>query len=68
MSVEIEVVVKSTNHGFGSETVLRRRYETGDANPRFDGDIVRHETARLGEKIAADFENLVPDPIRREDR
>lgn len=67
MPVEIEVVVRSTNHGTRSETVFRRRYETGGANPRFDGDVVRRETAALGERIAADIEKLVPDPIRRDD-
>ena len=63
MSIEIEVTVKSTNHGAGV-TLFTRRYETGGANPRYDGDIVRRETAKLGQLVANQLDKLSDDPIR----
>jgi hypothetical protein len=62
VTVEITVVVKSTNHN--GDVTLTKRFTDSGGNPRFDGDIVRRNVATLGDELAHQLDQLVKSPIR----
>lgn len=66
MSVKITLVVETTNHG--NAITFTETSEDGGGNPRYDGDTVTRDVAKLTQHVVAQLDRLVPSPVRTGDR
>lgn len=68
MSVKITLIVETTNHTDGGTITFHETSVSNGGNPRYDGDTVLRDVAKLTHNVVSRLDNIVKDPIRTGER
>lgn len=64
MPVKITLIVETTNHTGGGRLTFHETSTDNGGNPRYDGDTVLRDVAKLTRNVVSTLDKIVKDPIR----